>query len=127
MALRSLARYFRPLAGPGARLIQSAPTVFDKMVQFYVIDKSGARHTVRGLEGITLSATLREYGARAALPHAVRHEPHGCVACPDQSRCHALMNYKAALLYMAGVHPGSTAHHAACVRCSNPTRSSRRL
>lgn len=80
MALRSLARHLRPLAPAGARFAHAAapevqkasggieeqkpaPTVFDKMVQFYVIDKSGARHTVRGIEGNTLAETLREYGA----------------------------------------------------------------
>lgn len=63
MALRSLARHLRPLAPAGGRLVQSAPTVFDKMVQLHVIDKSGARHTVRGLEGSSLAETLREYGA----------------------------------------------------------------
>lgn len=62
MALRGLARHILPLGPAGARLVQSAPTVFDKMIQFYVIDKSGARHTVRGLEGITLASSLREYG-----------------------------------------------------------------
>jgi hypothetical protein len=76
MALRSAARHLRPLLGPaGARFAQSAPTVFDKMVQFYVIDKSGARHTVRGLEGVTLAATLREYGARP--PRRRRARAHG--------------------------------------------------
>lgn len=36
--------------------------MFDKMVQIFVIDKSGIRHTVRGLEGNDLAATLLEYG-----------------------------------------------------------------
>ncbi|KAI8468272.1 MAG: hypothetical protein J3K34DRAFT_523070 [Monoraphidium minutum] len=83
MALRGLARHLlRPLGPAGARMVQSAPTVFDKMVQFYVIDKSGARHTVRGLEGATLSESLREYGAFGEeffMPHPT--EP----ACTD---CH---------------------------------------
>lgn len=62
MALRGLARHLRPLVASGARTVHSAPTVFDRMVQFYVIDKSGARHTVRGIEGSSLAATLRESG-----------------------------------------------------------------
>ncbi|KIZ04342.1 NADH:ubiquinone oxidoreductase subunit [Monoraphidium neglectum] len=51
------------------------------MVQFYVIDKSGARHTVRGLEGITLSATLREYGAfdeSYFMPHPMEPASTDC-------------------------------------------------
>lgn len=78
MALRSLARHLRPLAAPGARWVQSAPTVFDKMVQFYVIDKSGARHTVRGIEGVSLAETLRETGARHLAP------PRCCCADPQR-------------------------------------------
>jgi len=67
MALRGLAAHLKPLVPAGVRFAQSAPTVFDKMVQFYVIDQSGARHTVRGLEGNTLATTLVETGALAAL------------------------------------------------------------
>ncbi|GBF88314.1 hypothetical protein Rsub_01026 [Raphidocelis subcapitata] len=72
MALRGLARHLRPLVPQGVRLAQSAPTVFDKMVQFYVIDKSGTRHTVRGIEGNSLAAALRETGTFSDeffLPH----------------------------------------------------------
>ena len=64
MALRSLSTQLTALASTSgfARSYASAPTVFDKMVQIFVIDKSGTRHTVRGLEGASLAATLKEYG-----------------------------------------------------------------
>jgi hypothetical protein len=42
------------------------------MVQIFVIDKSGVRHTVRGLEGSKLATTLQEYGlfnAESFMPH----------------------------------------------------------
>lgn len=73
MALRGLARYASPLVGSWARSSSSStPTVFDKMVQIFVIDKSGVRHTVRGLEGQSLATTLSEYGQFAGdafMPH----------------------------------------------------------
>lgn len=79
MALRGLGRVVSgPLASAWARCgstsattsssssaaaaSASAPTVFDKMVQIFVIDKSGNRHTVRGLEGESLATTLAESG-----------------------------------------------------------------
>lgn len=72
MALRNLARQISPFATQWARCgssgassssaSSSTPTVFDKMVQIFVIDKSGVRHTVRGLEGDSLAATLLGYG-----------------------------------------------------------------
>jgi hypothetical protein len=48
--------------GTSSMAYSTKPTVFDKMVQFFVIDKSGVRHTVRGLEGMTLAKALTEYG-----------------------------------------------------------------
>ena len=84
MALRGLAQRLlaRPLLAHAqqqqARHAQSAfsssaaPTVFDKMVQFFVIDKDGTRHTVAGLEGAKLSVALAEHGGfpgAAFLPH----------------------------------------------------------
>jgi hypothetical protein len=48
--------------GTSSMAYSSKPTVFDKMVQFFVIDKTGVRHTVRGLEGMTLAKALTEYG-----------------------------------------------------------------
>lgn len=39
-----------------------APTVFDKLVAFTVIDLNGKRHTVRGLQGKNLCEVLQEYG-----------------------------------------------------------------
>ena len=77
MALRGLARQvlMRPLlsqtqqealcSSTTVRLFGSAPTVFDKIVQFYVINKSGTRHTVRGLEGASLARALIETRAFA--------------------------------------------------------------
>eukprot|EP00878_Enallax_costatus_P002894 GHUV01003088.1.p2 GENE.GHUV01003088.1~~GHUV01003088.1.p2 ORF type:complete len:145 (+),score=16.57 GHUV01003088.1:366-800(+) len=62
MALRGLSRHLGPLATSWVRCSSSTPTVFDKMVQIFVIDRSGVRHTVRGLEGNDLAATLHEYG-----------------------------------------------------------------
>ncbi len=32
------------------------------MIQFWVVDKAGSRHAVRGLEGSTLSSAIKEYG-----------------------------------------------------------------
>ena len=84
MALRGLAQCVRPLLSAAAQqsgacssssarpFSSAAPTVFDKMVQFFVIDKEGQRHTVRGLEGNKLSVALQEYGAissAAFMPH----------------------------------------------------------
>lgn len=57
MALRAFGSQFSI-----ARSFASAPTVFDKMVQLFVIDKAGTRHTMRALEGNTLAQALREYG-----------------------------------------------------------------
>lgn len=82
MALRALARQLRPVLPSGVRFIESAPTVFDRMVQFYVIDKSGARHTVRGIEGTTLAATLREAGAPRA---ATRVPSPAGIPCPPRA------------------------------------------
>lgn len=63
MALRALGRQLMgPLATSWVRCSSSSPTVFDKMVQIFVIDKSGVRHTVRGMEGTNLATTLQEYG-----------------------------------------------------------------
>lgn len=63
MALRTLGRQLmNPLASSWVRASSSTPTVFDKMVQIFVIDKSGVRHTVRGIEGTKLATTLQEYG-----------------------------------------------------------------
>jgi hypothetical protein len=62
MALRSLFAAVRPFAAAGTNAYSSAPTVFDKMVQVFVIDKSGVRHTVRGFEGSSLASTLQDYG-----------------------------------------------------------------
>lgn len=72
MALRNLARQISPFASQWARCgssstssssaASSTPTVFDKMVQIFVVDKSGVRHTVRGLEGDSLASTLLGYG-----------------------------------------------------------------
>ena len=86
MALRSLAAHLRPLVGTGARLVHSAPTVFDKMVQFYVIDKSGARHTVRGLEGSSLASTLRETGASTCRCAALLSLCHAAAAAGCRRR-----------------------------------------
>lgn len=62
MALRGLSRHLSPLTLSWVRCSSSTPTVFDKMVQIFVIDRSGVRHTVRGLEGNDLASTLLEYG-----------------------------------------------------------------
>ena len=64
MALRWAAQRLlhAPQLASSAMAFSSKPTVFDKMVQFFVIDKTGVRHTVRGLEGMTLSKALTEYG-----------------------------------------------------------------
>lgn len=62
MALRTFASRLQLLGPSGARLASSTPTVFDKMVQFFVIDKSGVRHTVRGIEGHTVAEAMTEYG-----------------------------------------------------------------
>lgn len=95
MALRNLARHISPFAASSSAWVRcassssaasagaapatssssassSTPTVFDKMVQIFVIDKSGVRHTVRGLEGDTLATTLLNYGhfgQDAFMPH----------------------------------------------------------
>jgi len=42
------------------------------MVQIFVIDKSGVRHTVRGLEGDTLATTISnsgQFGGSGFMPH----------------------------------------------------------
>lgn len=44
------------------RMYSSTPTVFDKMVQLFVIDKDGKRHSVRALEGQNVAQALLEYG-----------------------------------------------------------------
>ena len=65
----------------------SAPTVFDKMVQFFVIDKTGVRHTVRGLEGMTLAKALSEYGhfpGETFMPNPFN---------PVSSDCHVYVSY----------------------------------
>jgi hypothetical protein len=60
MALRALGKQLMgPLATTWVRCSSSSPTVFDKMVQIFVIDKSGVRHTVRGMEGTNLATTLQ--------------------------------------------------------------------
>lgn len=60
MALRALGKQLMgPLATSWVRCSSSTPTVFDKMVQIFVIDKSGVRHTVRGIEGSNLATTLQ--------------------------------------------------------------------
>lgn len=72
MALRNFAKHISPFASSWVRCSSSTPTVFDKMVQIFVIDKSGVRHTVRGLEGDTLATTLVGYGkfdGEAFMPH----------------------------------------------------------
>jgi hypothetical protein len=51
----------------------ASPSVFDRVVQIFVIDKAGVRHTVRGLVGQTLAAALSEYPAQfpsdSFMPH----------------------------------------------------------
>lgn len=72
MALRNLAKHISPFASTWTRCSSSTPTVFDKMVQIFVIDKSGVRHTVRGLEGHSLASTLLDYGhftGDSFMPH----------------------------------------------------------
>ncbi|KAF8072482.1 Fdx1 [Scenedesmus sp. PABB004] len=69
MALRALGRALAPAL---TRASSSTPTVFDRMVQIFVIDKSGVRHTVRGLEGASLASALQEYGGfgdDSFMPH----------------------------------------------------------
>lgn len=72
MALRSLARRLDLLVPSGVRLASSTPTVFDKMVQFFVIDKSGVRHAVRGLEGQTLAQAMQVSSLSCSLAIGVR-------------------------------------------------------
>ncbi|MEW5301640.1 MAG: hypothetical protein WDW38_002649 [Sanguina aurantia] len=45
----------KPRTGP-------VPTVFDRLVSFTVIDLTGKRHIVRGLQGKNLSEVLQEHG-----------------------------------------------------------------
>lgn len=72
MALRNLAKHISPFASSWVRCSSSTPTVFDKMVQIFVIDKSGVRHTVRGLEGDSLASTIMncgQFGGGSFMPH----------------------------------------------------------
>lgn len=82
MALRNLAKHISPFASSWVRCSSSTPTVFDKMVQIFVIDKSGVRHTVRGLEGDSLAETLLNYGRFGFDPFM----PH--VYDPSNPDCH---------------------------------------
>eukprot|EP00879_Flechtneria_rotunda_P002696 GHRR01002902.1.p1 GENE.GHRR01002902.1~~GHRR01002902.1.p1 ORF type:complete len:150 (+),score=24.12 GHRR01002902.1:185-634(+) len=83
MALRSLGKHIRPLLCSYQRSASAAtPTVFDKMVQIFVIDKSGVRHTVRGIEGAHLASTLQEYG-QFSQDHFMPH-----VYDPGFADCH---------------------------------------
>lgn len=89
MALRAFASQmeFLRLSGASLRLFSTAPTVFDKMVQFFVIDKSGVRHTVRGLEGQSVADAIQEYGQidpTAMMPH-----PY----LPAKTDCHVYVAY----------------------------------
>jgi len=72
MALRALGRQLSQLAPHWSRCSSSTPTVFDKLVQFYVIDRSGDRHALRGLEGQTLAEALKdsgEFSEQYFMPH----------------------------------------------------------
>lgn len=68
MALRQLhSKVFSSgLYGQGVRAF-SAPSVFDSIVHFTIIDTSGKRYTVKGLEGDTLASALEDspiFGSR---------------------------------------------------------------
>jgi hypothetical protein len=72
MALRAAGRHLNQLVPTWVRCASQAKTVFDKLVQVYVIDKNGIRHTVTALEGSSLAEALAEYGAFEAehfMPH----------------------------------------------------------
>lgn len=75
MALRAFATHLECLrvsGGASLRWLSSGPTVFDKMVQFFVIDKDGSRHTVRGLVGQSVADAIQEYGQidpSSLMPH----------------------------------------------------------
>lgn len=86
----------KPRTGP-------VPTVFDKLVSFTVIDLTGKRHTVRGLQGKNLSEVLQEHGfprtyffpnmgfytqvrhrstsPGSAVLHIYRHDLQTCKSC----------------------------------------------
>jgi hypothetical protein len=61
-SLRQLTSKANLLLASAARSSSSSfstqPTVFDKIVQFTIIDKLGRRHTIRGLEGQTIVDVL---------------------------------------------------------------------
>lgn len=71
MLLTILAKRWRVVAETRPALVRlyAAPSVFDKMVQFTILDTTGRRHVVRGLEGQSiidvLSAHIDVFGEDA--------------------------------------------------------------
>jgi hypothetical protein len=89
MALRAFASQleFLRFSGASLRMLSSGPTVFDKMVQFFVIDKAGVRHTVRGLVGQSVADAIKEndqIDPTVLMPH-----PY----LPAKSDCHVYVAY----------------------------------
>jgi hypothetical protein len=44
------------------RSVASAPTVYDYLVRFFVIDREGKRHTLKGLSGTTVASAMYASG-----------------------------------------------------------------
>lgn len=51
----SALQYLRPLS--------TAPTVYDYLIRFHVIDREGKRHTLKGLSGSNLACAMHESGS----------------------------------------------------------------
>jgi hypothetical protein len=68
----SIARYFAPsfngsLGSSLRPFASSAPSVYDYLIRFHVIDRDGKRHTLKGLAGTSLAKALYESGAFPAF------------------------------------------------------------
>lgn len=63
MALRHLHKALAPLlSGPSLRSLASAPSIFDYIVHFTVIDTDGSRRDVKALEGTSVACAMFESG-----------------------------------------------------------------
>lgn len=51
----SALQYLRPMS--------SAPTIYDYMIRFHVIDREGKRHTLKGLAGSNVAAAMHASGS----------------------------------------------------------------
>jgi hypothetical protein len=90
MALRSVARNLRFLQlgglnrafgahAPGPKedveIVHYTPTVFDKIVPFFVIDKDGVKHSIKGLEGQRMAQAMVDsdmFPQSCFMPHLMQ-------------------------------------------------------